>query len=180
MNSHTGPAGCPTKSILPRYTHLLSYQARRISTWLGAEHLRAAVKHFRCKQVALLVRGEFVHSPQFARVGAKGAPRVEHFPVQVVLQHLERSVAVGHPEVAVFRQEQMIDRRVFAQRPNVQELSVLVENLDAAIFTVRNKYAMRYSIGLNAMHVVEIVWRRRIRQARHQLSGAPIPARLSP
>src|SRR4029077_6223637 len=39
---------------------------------------------------------------------------------------------------------------------------------------------MRYGVRLNSMHVVEIVRRRRIGQARDQLSRAPIPAWFPP
>src|SRR5258706_11611427 len=64
------------------------------SCWVGArartEFLEAAGVNLGDVEVPLLVRGHAVDAPQRTREAAHGSPRVEHMPVQVVLQHLVR------------------------------------------------------------------------------------------
>src|SRR5712675_211343 len=114
--------------------------------------LWTAVKYFSRVQVSLLIDRKLVHAPHLSRQRPKGAPLIQHLAVQIILQNLECAMPVRHPQVPVFREKQMIDGRIGTERPHVQELAALVENLNSVILAVRNEHATRHRVYLNSVY----------------------------
>src|SRR5437762_2511162 len=141
--------------LLPGDSQRLAEQVVRIDALTRMELLRAALVDLGDVEVAFRVRAEVVHAPEAAREVAPRAPRIEEVAVEIVLEHLARA-AIECPDGAVNVVDQMHVGRSLAERPLVEELSVLVEHLDTVVAAVVDVDAQCLRIHGNAVHVVEV------------------------
>src|SRR5712692_7100969 len=142
----------------PGRANRLAHQIRRVGALPRDELLRTAGPHLRRVEVAVLVHAELVRSPESARRGGLGAPRIEQPPLQVKLVELEVPVTVRRPEVLVRSHVDVIRRGgSVAEVPLVEELAVLIEDLDAAVASIVDVDPALVVDG-HAVNGIEVAW----------------------
>src|SRR5213594_3181106 len=113
-----------------RRQRLRAENVRRISAGPRNELPRTAAKDFRGVQVSIRIGREFVYSPEQARCGPMCSPGIEQFSIQIVFEEFVDRSRKG-PQIIVGAHADRVG--LMNVRPDVEELAVLVEDLNAVV-----------------------------------------------
>ena len=137
-------------------------QASLVHAGLRLELLRAADVHIGRVEVALAVDVELMHAPEPARKRTERAPRGrgDEPAVEIELEEFLRD-AVSDPQVLVLRHHRVV--RALDVRPDVEELPVLIEDLDARVGAVGDVEPPR-RVDRNRVHRIHVARARLVRR----------------
>src|SRR5436309_170795 len=148
-----------------RHQRLRAENVRRISAGPRNELLRTAAKDFRGVQVSIRIGREFVYSPEQAGCGPMCSPGIEQFSIQIVFEEFVDRSRKG-PQIIVGAHADRVG--LMNVRPDVEELAVLVEDLNAVVGAIGDVDAP-VAIGSDGVGSVELSWSGSGRSPCHQV-----------